>query len=428
MEKKLIILGVIALIAVGAVFALTDQIFETNQSGFYQVKQAAVTGEMSVINEPGTYSKMFGTINTYQVSDMYYFSKYDEDGGSGIDAAPVKVRFNDGGTAEISGSIKFKLSQKSERQLMLHMDYKSYRVVKKDLVRQVVTEALMQTATLMKAEESYSTRRSEYTTLTEGQIRDGIYMTESLEYEAEDVQGKKFIAREVKVKYNKAGKPIVRKDSPFKRYDIEILQFVIKDIDFDSTIDNLISQKKKAEQQKVVAKANAEKAKQDAITAAEQGKARIAIAKANEDVEKIKAVTNALKDKEVALLQANKEKSVALLQAEKDKAVALLQAEKAFKVAEFETKQANERAKKIIAVGRAESEANKLKVQAGLTPQEQAEWKYKTAVGIAANLSQVKVPGIVISGGGNGKAGASPLDVIGVNMLLDIQEKMKKVQ
>ena len=61
-----------------------------------------------------------------------------------------------------------------------------------------------------------------------------------------------------------------------------------EDIDFDETIDMLISQKKKAEQQKVVAKANAEKAKQDAITALEQGKARVASAKADEEVEKIK--------------------------------------------------------------------------------------------------------------------------------------------
>ena len=40
-----------------------------------------------------------------------------------------------------------------------------------------------------------------------------------------------------------------------------------------SVIDNLIAKKKEAEQLKIVAKSNAERAKQDAITAYEQGEA-----------------------------------------------------------------------------------------------------------------------------------------------------------
>ena len=67
------------------------------------------------------------------------------------------------------------------------------------------------------------------------------------------------------------------------------------------------------------------------------------------------------------------------------------------------------------------------KVAAGLTPQERAEWDYKTAVGVAKELagSNVRwVPEIMI--GGNGSNGANPMDAVGMNMMLDIVNKMNK--
>jgi regulator of protease activity HflC (stomatin/prohibitin superfamily) len=395
MEKlkspKLII--TLILFGVGAIvlYGLSGQIMETNHSGHYQIKQAAVTGNMTVHNTPGVYAQMFGAIHTYQISDMNYFSKHDEDGGTGVESAPIKVRFNDGGTAEISGSIKFKLSQTEENQLMLHKDFKSYSAVKQDLVRQVITEALMQTATLMRAEESYSTRRSEFTALAEDQIKFGIFETHAEEFSSKDTEGNDFIERVVRVKNDATGKPMIRKESPFVRYKIEVLQFVIKDIDFDKTIDNLIAKKKEAEQQKVVAKAQAERAKQDAITALEQGKARVAKAKADEEVEKIKEVT---------------------------------QAEKKFEVAQFDRQRAEEEAKAELIKGKAEAEKNKLLVNAGLTPLEKATIQKETSIGVAREMSKVQFPKMLIIGGDSKGGQLNPFDAIGLESFMKITEKM----
>ena len=262
-----------------------------------------------------------------------------------------------------------------------------------DLVRQVVTEALMQTATLMRAEESYSTRRAEFTALAESQIRDGIYETESNEFKKKDANGNEFIERVVKIKKNKDGIPIIRKISPFKRYNIEILQFVIKDIDFDDTIEALIAKKKEAEQQKVVAKTNAEKAKQDAITEAEQGKARVAKAKADELVEKIKAVT---------------------------------QAQKKFEVEKFEAMKALETAKKIKAEGIAKAAANAALVKAGLTPKERALIEKETAIGVAAELAKVKFPGMMIIGSGKGGSSLNPFDAVGLKTFMEITKQIQR--
>lgn len=396
MEKlkspKLIITVILFLVGAIALYALSGQIMQSNKSGYYQIKQAALTGSMSVHNTPGAYMQLFGEIHTYQISDMNYFSKHDEDGGTGVESDPIKVRFNDGGTALISGSIKFKLSQIEDNQFMLHQDFKSYNAVKQDLVRQVITESLMQTATLMRAEESYSTRRSEFTALAEDQIKLGIFETHAEEFKSKDAEGNDFIERAVKVKNDASGKPMIRKISPFVRYKIEVLQFVIKDIDFDKTIDILISKKKEAEQQKVVAKAQAEKAKQDAITALEQGKARVAKAKADEEVEKIKEVT---------------------------------QARKKFEVAQFDRQRAEEEAKAELIKGRAEAEKNKLLVSAGLTPLEKATIQKETAIGVAAEMSKIQFPEMLIIGGGNGKGGQlNPFDAIGLESFMKITEKL----
>lgn len=113
--------------------------------------------------------------------------------------------------------------------------------------------------------------------------------------------------------------------------------------------------------------------------------------------------------------EQEKLKAVAVTQAEQEKEVSRLAAEKA----KFDKE-------KIIAQGQAEAEANRLKVQAGLTPQEKAEWDYKTAVGVAEALSNSKVqwvPQVIM---GNGSNGNSAMDVVGLKMLLDVTNSIKE--
>lgn len=379
--------GVILLLLITSTFR---NLFVTNDQGYYQIKQAALTGQTTVHSESGTYARLFGEITSYHVSDMYYFSKNDNDGGNNSLSEPIDIRFNDGGTAKVSGGIKFRLPSDQEHQLLLHRDFRNYDRVKHDLIRQTVAEALMQTATLMKAEESYSTRRSEFTSLVEDQVKNGIYETEAKEYKVKDADGNEFIEHDVKVKKDASGQPIVRKVSPLKMYNVDIVQFVIKDLDFDKTIDNLIQKKKEAEQMKVVARANAEKAKQDAITAREQGNASIAVEKATQEVEKIKAVTIAQKE---------------------------------FEVSQLNRKQAEQDAQSEIVKGKALAEVSRLKVQAGLTPLEKATIAKDTAIGVAHELAGVQLPSMMILGGSNKGGGAlNPFDAVGLESFMRISK------
>lgn len=383
----IITLGLVALVLI---FSLTGSLVETNNSGYYQIKQAAGSGAMTVKSTPGMYWQGFGDITTYQISDMYYFSDQDGDGDESGLAAPIQVAFNDGGRANISGSIKFRLSGIEADQILLHNDFKRYENVKHDLIRQVVQEALNKTAATMKAEESYSSRLAEFTTLAEDQIKVGVYETISEQVKEKDADGNELNETIVRVKTDKNGAKVINKKSALLRYNVEVINFVIKRFDFDEKTQAIIVKKKEAEQERIVAKAKAERAKQDAITASEEGKAKVAQAEAEALVEKKTAVINAEREKEVAAQQR-------------------LQAE--------------EIAKAAIVKGRAEAETNKLKVQAGLTPQERAEYQMKTAIGVAEKLSQVQFPGTMVIGGGN-NGPLNPFDAVGLKSFIELSEKM----
>lgn len=384
---SIIITGICGLLCI--VFA--GKIFETNQFGNYQIKQAAGTGKISVRNDAGLYLQMFGSIETYPVSEDVDFEKEN-----------LQVRFNDGSVAKVKGTVKFKLPSNPEKQKELHRDYGNYNNVERDLIIRNVGEALSNTATYMVAEDSYASGRATFSDLAMQQLKDGIFKTSTKIVDVIDTDGTKFKKKEIRIVYDEGNNPVIQKTSLLKHYGIEILQFVVNDFEYDEKINELIARKKDAEQNKVVAMANAEKAKQDAITAEEQGKARIAEARANAEVLKATEVTDAQKRADIAKIKAEQDKEVARLAAE----------------------QAKYEAEKIKAKGEAEAFAAKKKVEAGLTPLEKATIEKDTKIGIAEALARVKFPNSMVIGGGSNGGSVNPFDAVGLQSLYELSEKM----
>lgn len=366
---------------------LSSYIVETNNAGYIQVKQAMGSGELTVRTDPGMYLQNGGTITTYKVSDVYDFND---------PSSQINVRFNDASAANISGQIKFRLPLTKEAILKIHTDFRSYEAVHNDLVRQVVAAALKQSATFFRAEDVYSTRRSDFIDLVNDQIKNGIYATVSgEETKRDDLDPTRVVqVKRVEVRNDVNGKPIVNEISAFSIYGIELIQIVINDIDFDEKTDALIGERKQLEQQRVVAVAGAETAKQNALTAIETGKANVAIAEA------------------AALVEAKK---------------ATVEAEKNTKVAQQKALQAEEEKKATIARGEADAAATKLKVAAGLSPAEKAKFDMDTAIGVAQALAGVKFPGVMVIGGESNGGKVNPFDAIGIDALLNISKKMVKV-
>lgn len=382
------------LVAMGVLIpALTiysaDQIGGNVDEGYYDVTQGMFSGKITVRNKPGFYFRNFAKLKTYDKSGKVYFSTKKEDKREGFTSQPIPVRFGEGGEALVTGMIKYRIIGEDGNQKALHRDYKSSEAIRLDIVRKTFVEAIQQSSSLFNAEETYSTKRSEYKKMIIGQARGGQYQTYYKESRETSIDGKKSITRRAFVKLDNNGNPMVLEESPLKKYGIEIIQFVLMDIIYDKAITTLIAKKKVAEQNIALAKSKAEEAKQNAVTEYEKGNALIAKAKAEQEVEKVKAITDAEKNYQVAILSK---------------------------------KTANENAKALLIKKAAEAEANKLLVEAGLTPKAKADIEMKTSIGVAAELAKVKFPQMMIIGGQGDSGPLDPFNAVGLKSFIEIQK------
>ncbi len=323
----LVVAGVIGLVLLAGMGGLV----ETNKAGYVKILQIPVTGEMKVFTRPGMFMQLFGDVFEYKKAGTYRFSVLATERTESQESAvsePVEVRFSDAGVARISGNIRFDTPASEEGLLRIHEKFRSYGHITESLIKPAVAEALILTASLMTAEESYSGRRAEYAQLAWDQVLNGVYLTEWLKLDTVDANtGERTTARVVRVKRDLDGNPM-RKPNPLTAYGVTVSQFLLdKDIDYEEGVLNQIKTQRDAMMKTVTARAEAQKAEQDKITAEAKGKAAVMTAKYAAEVEKQTAVVNAEREKAVAELQAQKELEVAKLdrqEAEQFKAAEVL--------------------------------------------------------------------------------------------------------
>lgn len=398
MNNRKLILGIAFAVSAVILVILSRGIFETNQAGYFQVKQAAFTGKMTVRLNAGTYMQNFGDISTYKnVATVGIGENHKGDGSADIESVPVI--FNDGSKAVISGLIRVKLPTNPASAIHLKNEYAGgFSHFIQSGVVPIVNNAIKLSANLRSAQDAYTTLAL-FQQAVEDQLRNGIYVTKSdkvtITRSTGDTEEQRITAI-VYDKYDKDGKPApdaqpLRMPNRLQQLGCEVLECVIDVPAFDTKVEEMIAKRKDEAMKTELAKQEAIRAQQDALTAEQQGLANVAKAKYEKEVEKIQAVTQAQKEFEVAQLEAKREEQ-------------------------------NKLAK--IYEGQGIAEFNRLKVAAGLTPQEKMDWEYKIKVGVAEALAKVNVPTIVVAGGNEKGGGANPMDAIGVNMLLDIQSKL----
>lgn len=311
-------IGLLAVVLL-VILPLSGLIFETNTAGSYSIKQAAISGKMTAFTSPGMFFQGFGDVFKYRTSDIIYFSKHDSEGNKDDDS--ISVRFNDGATAKITGNVRIELPTDPDKLIEIHKKFRSYDSLVKDTIKQVVSESVILTAALMSAEESYTTKRAEFSQMADDQVRNGIYLTESEIIQTKDAKtGETTYKQIVNIQKNEDKQPM-RKDPVLTKYGVRITQFVVKDIDYQDEVHQTINAKQGSLMKTVAAKAEAEKAVQDRLTAEEVGKKNVAVARYEQEVEKTKAITAAEKELEVAKLNrsaAEQYKQTQILKAEGD--------------------------------------------------------------------------------------------------------------
>lgn len=358
------------------------------------VNQRAFSGRMEYWTEPGFKWQMFGRTTSYYKTQQYWFGGKDIDGES--HGKPIEVIFNDASVGYIYGSLRVQLPTDIEHLSKIQTAYNGMNRLMSDLVAQNVTKVIYASGPLMSAFESYAEKKNDLIGYITDQLTYGVYKTKVEEVVTVDA----FTGEEKKIKIaslisnENAPNGYVRSErSPFSGYGILVDQVSISKIEYDEKVNRQIEAQQQANMSIQTKKAEALAAQQEAVKAEAEGKAEAAKAKWQQEKVKATAVTKAEQEREVARLAAE--------QAEFDK-------------------------KRIIAEGQAEAEANRLKVAAGLTPQERAEWDYKTAVGIAEALAKSNVRWVpeIMMGGSSGNGNA--MDAVGMNMMLDIVNKMNK--
>jgi len=303
---KLIVVG---LVLVGSVI-MFFMAFGIKNAGHRTVVQYP-TGTLYVKFTPGVYPQWFGTAEVYNDVITFDYDKSDSDIGSSIDQTGISVRYQDGGTGTVYGKARFSLPGDEETMLHLHKAFRSNRGVSQKLIKSVTEEGMNLTAGLMSSEEAYAEKRSIYTQWASQQIAKGKFQTRLEKVRTVDEGTGKTVTKNVPViSYGEDGLP-VHLESDLTNYGVSVNGFQITDWDFEPKTLQQIATKREATMAIITAIANAERAKQDAITSEEQGKANVMTAKYQKEVIKEQAIVDAQREKAVAVISAEKQVEVA---------------------------------------------------------------------------------------------------------------------
>ena len=317
MTSKRIIMLVVGLAAVIFIAVSAGGLFETNNAGNLQVKQAIITGTMTAKLDTGTYLQLFGDIHTYPEAFTFYFTA-DSETGEKRDQS-LTTRFNDGSKARISGSVRVILPKSEASLIELHKKFRSSSGVKHELVLPAVRKALFNTGPHMTAAESYAERRVEFAELLENQLVNGVIMVDKKSTKQEDhITGKmKTVWRVTKRKCNDATNKCIngyrRDPSAFHRFGVTVTNLAIDKITYGKQVHKQIEQQRQARMDITTQQAKAKQADARAAKANAEGKAQIAETRAKEEVAKTQMIVRAEARKKEAILKGEQLKAVAAL-------------------------------------------------------------------------------------------------------------------
>lgn len=391
MEKSLIKYAVIAGLAiVGLIVASIINPFAWNDGGERTVVQQ-LSGKQFVQFESGVYYAGFFAKKTSwpnQISVSYQQNEADLDlNDNSIEIGVINIRFGgDATTANVKGITQYILPNDEKDMILIHNTHRTPQSLVTKRLSPYTKECLQSSAQLMSSEMHYSGGRAQMAQDFIDQLKNGSFLlmtSEQFEFDSLEKENKRVYRTEIQKNQDGTYK---RKVSSIKEYSITVADAQITDVDYEKQVDDMIAKKVAASTKASVSKQELMTAQQQALTAKAKGEQALVEIEYQQKQEQTKQVVTAETRKDVAKL----EKEAAELESQKTKILA-----------------------------DAEAYQNAKLVAAGLTPQERAEWEYKTKVGVAEKLSNVTLPTTYISGnGGNGQANLLE-SLLGVKLLED---------
>jgi len=377
-----LIIGVVGIGLLLLIFG--SRLFVTNDQGYYQVKQAFITGKMSVRMSPGTYGQNFGTITTYKANATVGFGSQEGDISANLDSIPVV--FNEGSYAQIAGLIRVQLpnTEKEIENLLKEFAGGYDHFIEAGIVP-IVENAVKLGANLRSAQDAYTTLAL-FQQSVQDQLENGVYVTHSARKEILNATGDIEVRQVTVITLDNDSIPM-RQPNRLQELGCRITSCVIDVPGFDQTVNDMIAKRKQEAMKTELAKQAALRAQQDAITAEEQGKADVAKEKYVKEVELVAATTKAREN---------------------------------FEVAEFKAKEAAQ--DKIAKILAAEAVKQELLIADGLSARDkyQIDADVKRDIGVAEHMSKWVGPQIVMAGGEGGSKGSGIENALMIKMMSEM--------
>jgi len=348
-------------------------------------------GSQKAIFRQGIHTKMWGRLIPiqFEMPIKYVIPIKEGDLGDQSQYAYVDAarhwEFNDAVKGKIATSIVISINTSDENQFLSVADRNK---TEKNLIRSRIIpnidQSIKNTCKLMAAQDYISGQAADFDRYFQDQLENGMYVLEEYnQRQSPDIIGDSSVVRTVinkqtrqkrfKIKY-KNGEPVRVKGNSLKSYGLTVVQAVVNEIDWESTFDKRLQLQKEEVAQTQLEKQQAEREFYRAQKEKAKGEAEKAAERARLEKKQIQQTIAAETKAKVAEFNLTEEK-------------------KLYEVSIFKAK-----TRKTLADAQA-YENTKL-VSAGLTPQERAEWNYKTAVGVASELKELSLPSTYIENGG----------------------------
>ncbi|MEL6557964.1 MAG: SPFH domain-containing protein [Bacteroidota bacterium] len=372
----------------------------------YQYYLVYPTGQTGVVMTQGMKFRGFAKVIPWQ---KYIDVKVVHDGESSKDIEgvmePIPIRFIDQVTANVKLSGRFQLPTDEEAFVNLAVRFRSMENLVQNTLIPTIREQTNNTGYMFAAQNYISGEAQSFRQTLDEQLKDGAYAVIKIEHKDtlfnEILENSRQI-KEVRTRYTveKVLENGLPKRIPHELTENSIIvsQVIVDDVELEPTFKQRLeaqrdeSAKRQIEQQKVE---TAKAAQSRIIAEGERDKAAERVNQEKEQVKQLIAIETKLKQE-----KTNKELAAISLETERLKA----------------------KQRKVIADAKA-YENSKL-VSAGLTPQERAEWQYKTSVGVAGELAKIKFPSTMIIG--DKEAGGTPLQsLIGAAMAKQLTDPGK---
>ena len=287
---RLFFIGFVVVIGV-TVLVAGKNLAENVNADEIMVIQSPISGELTWHTTPGIKWQGLGKVTKYPKRSIYEFQS--------------KVRFNDGGHAQMHGSIQYEMPTDATNLTAIHVRFGSTDAVKRQLIETVVNKSIYMTGPLMTSKESYAERRNSLIHFVEDQVENGVYQTTQKDARVKDpITGAEKSSTIVEIVSGADGLPKRQEEAVLTSFGIKPFNFAILSLDYDEAVERQIQGQQQLAMDVHSAIAESKKAEQRTITVAEQGKADAAKAKWEQEVIKARAVTEAQQQLEVATLSA----------------------------------------------------------------------------------------------------------------------------